>query len=109
MTKTRKRVLIGIGIALVAVVLVQGIVLSIPSKTVDFSGEVTEITADGDTYTLRIAEGSIATYVVVADARTKVYDGDSRVSLDAIQIGDHVSGNYRLWTKNHTAKTIKIR
>ena len=99
-----------VGVLCVVIILVIGVVLSIPPKTLDFRGEVVEVTVEENIYTFRIVYVT-SSYVVVADARTKVYresNPKNTVSLQDIQVGDTIEGDYRLLTNENQAKFIRI-
>lgn len=106
-----KKILTIIGCLLIAVIIVVGIIISIPPKTLDFRGTVTEIkTADSKTI-FHIEQSSDISYIVVADNKTKVrycHKDDPKIVLEDIQVGHTIEGDYRKFTKNNEAKFITV-
>lgn len=99
----------------VALILIIGIYFSIPSKTLDFRGNVTKIeTTDGITvfyisYTVDTHEVS---YKITADEKTKVsycHKDDGEITLEDIKVGDLIEGDYRAFSKEKTAKYITVQ
>ena len=108
MKKTIKTVLVIIGICCVTAVLLVGVFLSIPPRTLDFRGTVTEIVA-GDTYTFHITYGNCSSYLVIADSETKIYSESNKKELLSprdIQIGDTIEGDF--YRNSEEAKFIRI-
>lgn len=106
-----------IGPCCLAVLLIVGIYLTTPSKTLDFRGTVTGIEANEQTTVLYLTlsdtplSSAKAAYTVTANAKTTVRyccKDDPAIDLSAIKIGDTIQGNYRPFTKNHTAKFITV-
>ena len=106
-----KKAITIIGCMLIAVIIVVGIIISIPPKTLDFRGTVTEIkTADSKTI-FHIEQSSDISYIVVADNKTKVrhcHKDDPKIVLEDIQIGYTIEGNYRKFSKTNEAKFITV-
>ena len=99
-----------LGLCCVAVIIVIGIRMAIPSKTLDFSGAVTEIEiVDNDTvFHISTTETS---FTVVADNKTNVSyccKNDPDIVLSDIKVGDTIQGNYRWLSKNNMAKFITV-
>lgn len=99
-----------IGLCCVAVIIVIGICVAIPSKTLDFRGMVTEIeiVENNTVFHISIAEAS---YTVVANDKTNVSyccKDDPDIDLSDIKIGDAIEGNYRWLSKNNIAKFITV-
>ncbi len=100
-----------IGLCCVAVIIVIGICVAIPSKTLDFRGMVTEIeiVEKNTVFHISIAEAS---YTVVANDKTNVSyccKDDPDIDLSDIKIGDAIEGNYRWLSKNNIAKFITVQ
>ena len=98
-----------IGCLLIAVVIVVGIIISIPPKTLDFRGTVTEIDIDDSKTIFHIEQSSDISYIVVADNKTKVrhcHKDDPKITLEEIQVGHTIEGDYRKPAKNNEAKFI---
>lgn len=106
-----KKAITIIGCVLIAVIIVVGIIISIPPKTLDFRGTVTKIeTADKET-TFYIEQSIGVSYRVVADSKTKVrscHKSDPDVALEDIQIGYTIEGNYRKFSNTNEAKFITV-
>lgn len=106
-----KKILTIIGCLLIAVIIAVGIIISIPPKTLDFRGTVTEIeTADSKT-TFHIEQSAGMSYIVVADDKTKVrhcHKDDPKITLEEIQVGHTIEGDYRKFTKSNEAKYITV-
>ena len=99
-----------IGLCCIAIIIIVGIRVAIPSKTLDFWGTVTEIEIlDNDTvFYISATETS---YTVVANNKTNVSyccNDDPDIALSDIKVGDTISGNYRWLSKNNTAKFITV-
>ena len=100
-----------IGCLLITVIIVVGIIISIPPKTLDFRGKVTEIKINDGKTTFHIEQSSDISYIVVADKKTKVnhcHKDDPKISLEEIQVGNTIEGDYRWLTKNDEAKYITV-
>ena len=105
-----KKAMLWIAAGLCAVILIVGICLAIPSKTLDFRGVVTriEVTENGTVYHIEYVEHS---QLVLADEKTELYrSDDKKTSLSAqdVQVGDTIEGNYRRFTRDNEAKFIRI-
>ena len=99
-----------IGICCVAIILVVGICMAIPPKTLDFRGTVTKIESADNNTILHISTTE-ASYTVVANNKTNVSyccKDDPDIDLSDIKIGDDIEGNYRWLSKNNTAKFITV-
>lgn len=104
-----KKVIAIIGGLLIAVIIVAGIILSIPPKTLDFRGTVTQIDIADNKITFHIKQSPEISYTVVADSKTIVrhcHKDDPEIVLKDIQVGHTIEGNYRKFTKNNEAKFI---
>ena len=101
-----------IGICCVAAVIIVGIYMFIPSKTLDFRGTVTEIETTEHETIFHIADSSIGTsYTVVAENKTDVspcHKDDPEVDLADIKVGDVIEGDYRWLSNDHKAKFITV-
>ena len=98
-----------IGLCFVTALIILGIRMAIPPKTLDFRGTVTEIEAaeHGVVFHVSLFDAS---YTVLANSKTKVSyccDEDPEMSLSDIKVGDKIEGDYRLFSKN-TAKKITV-
>lgn len=106
-----KKVITIIGCLLIAVVTVVGIIVSIPPKTLDFRGTVTEIDIADRKTTFHIEQSAGMSYIVVADNKTKVrhcHKDDPEIVLEDIQVGHTIEGDYRKFAKNNEAKFITV-
>lgn len=106
-----KKILKITGCILIAVIIVVGIIISIPPKTLDFRGTVTEIEIDDSKTIFHIEQSSDISYTVVADNKTKVrhcHKEDPKITLEEIQVGHTIEGDYRKLTKNNEAKFITV-
>lgn len=106
-----KKVITVIGCLFLAAILVVGILLSVPPKTLDFRGTVTEITVADHTVTFHIRQSSEVSYTVVADSKTRVrrcHKEDPEIALEEIGVGHTIEGNYRKFTKGNEAKFITV-
>lgn len=106
-----KKVITIIGYLLIAVVIVVGVIISIPPKTLDFRGTVTEIDIDDSKTIFHIEQSSNISYIVVADNKTKVrhcHKDDPEIVLEDIQVGHTIEGDYWKFTKNNEAKFITV-
>ena len=108
MKKTMKM----IGICCIAAIIFAGIYLSIPSKTLDFRGTVTDIQTTGHEIIFQISAPSIGTsYVVIADHQTNVspcHKDDPKIDLADIKVGDSIEGDYRRSSNDCRAKFITV-
>jgi hypothetical protein len=110
-----KKALKIICVCCVALAVIVGICLSLPSKTLDFRGEVTSIetAGDGTVFHISLSGSSFeATYNVTADSKTKVrycHKDDGDISLEEIEVGDVIEGDYRAFSKEKTAKFITVQ
>lgn len=101
-----------IGLCCVAVILVVGIRLSIPSRTLDFRGAVTDIETVGDEILFHLSSSTGATYLVAADSKTDVspcHRDDPGVTLADIDIGDTIEGDYRRPSEDQHAQFITVQ
>ena len=108
MKKAIKTGLIIVGTCCITAVLLVGVFLSIPPRTVDFRGTVTEI-VEGDAYTFHIAYVNGSSYLVIADSETKIYcesDKKELLSPGDIRIGDTIEGDF--YRDSEEAKFIRI-
>lgn len=100
-----------IGLCCVAVIIVIGICMAIPSKTLDFRGTVTKIEiVDNDT--IIHLSTTDTSYTVVANNKTNVSyccKDDPDVDLSDIKVGDVIEGNYRWLSKSNKAKFITVQ
>ena len=101
-----------IGLCCVAIIIIVGVCMAIPSKTLDFRGTVTAIEKSDNETTFKISSQSAgSSYIVVADNKTKVehcHADDPAINLADIEIGDTIEGNYRWLSKNNKAKFITV-
>ena len=98
------------GIICVAITVILGIYFSVPSRTLDFRGKVTEIETI-DNKTLIYISSSETSCAITADNKTKVSyccKDDPSIKLSDIKIGDTVEGNYRLFSRDNTVKFITV-
>ena len=106
-----KKTLKIIGICAIALLIIIGIYLSLPSKTLDFRGEVTSIEKVGDSTVFHISLSGTS-YDVTADSKTKVkycHKDDGDIELEDIKTGDTIEGDYRAFSKEKTAKFITVQ
>lgn len=99
------------GCLLILIVIIAGIVISIPPKTLDFRGTVIETNIVGNKTIFHIEQAAGASYVVVADNKTKVrhcHKDDPKIVLENIKVGHTIEGNYRNLTKINEAKFITV-
>lgn len=99
------------GLILIAVIIIIGIYISIPPKTLDFRGTVTEIEVLDDKTTFHIEQTIGTAYIIAADNKTKVsycHEDDPAITLKDIKVGDTIEGDYRWLTKNNKAKYITV-
>ena len=100
-----------IGLCCVAVIIVIGICMTIPPKTLDFRGTVTDIEIV-DNNTIIHLSTTETSYTVIANDRTKVSyccEDDPDIDLSDIKIGDTIEGNYRWLSKSNKAKFITVQ
>ena len=107
-----KKALKIIGLCCIVGIIVVGVYINTPSKTLDFSGTVTAIEHSANEVTFYISTPSIrSSYMVVADNKTKIkpcHKDDHDIELSDIKVGDTIDGNYRWLTKNNTTKFITV-
>lgn len=106
-----KKALKIIGLILIAVIVIIGIYIYIPPKTLDFRGTVTEIEVLDNKTTFHIEQTTGASYIVVADGKTKVshcHEDDPDISLVEIVVGDKIEGDYRWLSSDNKAKYITV-
>ena len=106
-----KKAITIIGCLLFAVIIIVGVIIFIPPKTLDFRGTVTEIDIDDSKTTFHIEQSGGISYRVVADSKTKVrpcHKSDPDVALEDIQIGYTIEGNYRKFSNTNEAKFITV-
>ncbi len=104
-----------LGIAVVALVAIMAVVMLLDKEdTLDFRGDVTNISKNGNNITYTIEMEDIETkYTVIADEKTKVSNchGDDHhkheMKAEDIKVGDRIEGNYRS-SKEKIAKTIDV-
>ena len=100
-----------IGLCCVAVIIVIGICMTIPSKALDFRGTVTEIEIVDNNTVIHLSTTETS-YTVIANDRTKVSqccEDDPDIDLSDIKIGDTIEGNYRWLSKSNKAKFITVQ
>ena len=100
-----------IGLCCVAVIIVICVCMTIPSKTLDFRGTVTDIEIV-DNNTIIHLSTTETSYTVIANDRTKVSyccEDDPDIDLSDIKIGDTIEGNYRWLSKSNKAKFITVQ
>lgn len=108
-----KGIKIGLAVVLAAAITCLAVYLA-PSKTVDFSGEVTAVSyADGWAVLTVVLDFSDAhtVYTVPTDRRTRVFHRcreDGRITAEEIRVGDKVGGNYRWHTSGNAARYIQV-
>lgn len=105
-----KKTIYIIGLCFLVILMIAGIYMAMPSKTLDFRGTVTEIeTVDNDTvFHISTTETS---YIVAANSKTKVTyccKDDPDIDLADIKVGDTIEGNYRWLSKDNKAKFITV-
>lgn len=99
-----------IGLYCVAVIIVIGICVAIPSKTLDFRGTVTEIEIVENNTVFHISTTETS-YTVVANNKTNISyccKDDPDIDLSDIKVGDAIEGNYRWLSRNNMAKFITV-
>ena len=99
-----------IGICCLAILIGIGVYVTLPSKTLDFRGTITEIETD-DNDTIFYISTAETTYTVVANNKTKVsycHKDDPDIYLRDLKVGDNIEGNYRWLSKNNVAKFITV-
>ena len=99
-----------IGLCCVAVIIIVGIHMTIPSKTLDFHGTVKEIEII-DNNTVIYISTTETSYTVVANKKTNVSyccKEDPDINLSDIKVGDTIQGDYRWLSKNNVAKFITV-
>lgn len=99
-----------IGLCCVAVIIVIGICMTIPSKTLDFRGTVTEIEIIENDTVFHISTTETS-YMVVANNKTNISyccKDDPDIDLSDIKVGDAIEGNYRWLSRNNIAKFITV-
>ena len=107
-----KKILTILGVIALAVIVVAGIIIALPSPTVDFSGQVVSI-EEKNGYTVFQVEGiESIRYTVRANSNTKVeycHKDDGKITLEEIDTGDTILGNYKTFSKkDEVAKNIKV-
>ena len=99
-----------IGLCCVAVIIIVGIHMTIPSKTLDFHGTVKEIEIIDNNTVIHISTTETS-YTVVANKKTNVSyccKEDPDINLSDIKVGDTIQGDYRWLSKNNVAKFITV-
>lgn len=99
-----------IGLCCVAVIIVIGICMAIPPKTLDFRGTVTEIEIVEKNIVFHISTAETS-YTVIANDKTNVSyccNDDPDIDLSNIKVGDAIEGNYRWLSRNNMAKFITV-
>ena len=99
-----------IGLCCVAVIIIVGIHMTIPSKTLDFHGTVKEIEIIDNNTVIHISTTETS-YTVVANKKTNVSyccKEDPDINLSDIKVGDTIQGDYRWLSKNKVAKFITV-
>lgn len=100
-----------IGICCVAIIIVVCMYMTMPRKTLDFRGTVTdiEIVSKGTLFYISTTETS---YTVLANKKTKISyccKDDPKIYLADIKVGDTIEGDYRLLSNGTIAKFIKVQ
>lgn len=105
MKKTIRTALIAVGLGL----LVMLMVWLTRDQTVDFSGTIKEITTQDKVTIFTIADAFENTYSICADGQTmyRLYKG-KWISVDDLEVGDMISGNYRLFHKDRAGQVEVI-
>jgi len=84
--------------------------MTIPSKTLDFRGTVTEIEIIDNNTVFHIS-ATETSCTVVANNKTNVSyccNDDPAINLSDIKVGDSIEGNYRWLSRNNMAKFITV-
>ena len=100
-----------LGVCFLLIIIITGICISIPPKTLDFRGTVTKI-ENVDDHTVFYVSSTEVSYTVMASNKTNVSyccDDDPDINLSDIKVGDTIEGNYRLLSKNNRAKFITVK
>ena len=100
-----------IGLCCVATIIFVGIYLSIPSKTLDFRGTITDIETTDTGFVFQLSSSIGATYIVIADHQTDVlpcHQDDPGIELADIRVGDRIEGDYRRLSNDFKAKFITV-
>ncbi len=96
----------------VVVAILICIYLSCFQKTLDFRGTVDKIENAGNSTVFYISMPSIgSSYTVVADSRTRIsycHRDDPKITLDGIEVGDEIEGDFRVSSKDNVAKFITV-
>ena len=100
-----------LGLCFLLIIIITGICIATPPKTLDFRGMVTKI-ENVDDHTVFYISTTEVSYIVSANNKTDVSyccDDDPDIDLSDIKVGDTIEGNYRLLSKNNTAKFITVK
>ena len=105
MRKSVRSALMAIGLGLLVII----IVFLTRDQTVDFSGTVKEITPQDNAVILTITDAFDNVYSVCADDKTmyRLHKG-KWITLDDVDVGDMISGNYRLFHKDRAGQVTVI-
>ncbi len=98
-----------LGLCCLAAIIILSIYFLQP-KTLDFRGTVSKIENTGDDTIFYISD-DIGSYTVVVNDKTKISyccKDDPDIELKDICVGNIIEGNYRLFSKNRTAKFITV-
>ena len=93
---------------IVAAILIVGVVLSIPPKTVDFRGIIVDIQQENDLLIFTLDGGNDTVYTVIADEKTvvKIHDSNTEISLVELSLDNCIQGNYK--KDNYSSKLILL-
>ena len=104
-----KKTITVIGLCCIACAIVLSIYFLQP-KTLDFRGTVEKIENTNNDTVIYIS-GDSGAYTVVANGKTKISyccKDDPDIELKDIRVGNVIEGNYRTFSKNHSAKFITV-
>ncbi len=92
-----KRIIKAVFFTVVFAIIIVGIFLSIPPKTVDFRGEIVDIQQDNNMLVFTLNGGNDTVYTVIADEKTTVknQDGNAEIPLQELSLGNCIQGNYK--------------
>lgn len=106
--KTKFRIIGKILLIIAVVLLVATVVFVTRDTTVDFSGTVEEIKKGEDGNIAYVISALNGEFTIIADGKTKytLYP-DQDILADYVSVGDIITGDYRLFNKEH-AKNICV-